>query len=214
MNYKKPKTIKITGRSSSITNAFVNGILPYIKPTEKELDIVFKKLKMNKNKPKCVYCGDKATQWDHLHPIVNDKYPTGYITEIYNLIPCCSTCNSSKSGSNWKHWMEGKDKNGEIKEKNSPSSPLGRGVNKISEKIKIIEEYDNWCKDKRFIIKDFENIVDKDKWDEHWDNHKNILKLMKDVQPNSDKIKIKLQDYIDEKVKERKLSSQEKKLSL
>ena len=36
--FSMPTPVKITGRTSSITNAFVNGIIPVIEPTEAEID--------------------------------------------------------------------------------------------------------------------------------------------------------------------------------
>ena len=36
--FRMPTPVKITGRTSSITNAFVNGIIPVIEPTEEEIE--------------------------------------------------------------------------------------------------------------------------------------------------------------------------------
>ena len=47
---------------------------------------------------KCAYCGQPANSADHIHPLVNGAAASGSITEIYNLLPCCATCNSSKGG--------------------------------------------------------------------------------------------------------------------
>jgi len=41
---------------------------------------------------------------DHYFPLMTNKLPTGYITELSNLIPCCGSCNSSKGGKHWKSW--------------------------------------------------------------------------------------------------------------
>ncbi len=37
----------------------------------------------------CSYCGAIATEWDHLRPLVLNKKPTDYISEIHNLVPAC-----------------------------------------------------------------------------------------------------------------------------
>lgn len=42
--FRMPAPVKITGRTSSITNAFVNGIIPVIEPTDEEIDDVLKHL--------------------------------------------------------------------------------------------------------------------------------------------------------------------------
>jgi hypothetical protein len=46
--------------------------------------------------------------WDHLRPLVKNKLPTGYISEIRNLVPSCGPCNQSKGASDWRAWMRGK----------------------------------------------------------------------------------------------------------
>lgn len=67
----------------------------------------------------CMYCGEKATGLDHLHPLIKDKTPTGYFTEPANLVPCCSTCNQKKGNDEWDVFMkrlnEGCEKNDKTK---------------------------------------------------------------------------------------------------
>ena len=103
--FNMPNPVTIMGRSSSITNSFVNGIIPVIEPTESEIREALKILEQNEDDVRCVYCGDKKTEWDHLHPLIINKKHTGYITEIANLVPACGKCNQSKGNSNWKDWM-------------------------------------------------------------------------------------------------------------
>ncbi len=183
--FKMPKPVKITGRTSSITNAFVNGIIPCKYPNEVEISDAIKTLNMDINRIECAYCGGQYSQWDHLEPIVKKQRPTGYISEIYNLIPCCSVCNSSKSGTNWRIWMENE----------TPQSPRGRQIKNLEKRIKVIEEYEDWCKDKRTIL-DFEKIVGKDLWDQHWKNHDDLLDKMQEFQLHSDKVKEKINEKI------------------
>ncbi|TET40105.1 MAG: HNH endonuclease, partial [Dehalococcoidia bacterium] len=85
--FKTPKPMKITGRTSTITNSFVTSIIPSIEPTEEEIKECLEILGLDPNDLCCAYCGDKATEWDHLRPLVKDKKPTGYISEIRNLVP-------------------------------------------------------------------------------------------------------------------------------
>ena len=82
-----PAPMSVTGRSSSITNAFINAIIPVIEPTEEEELEALRILQIDPNHICCAYCGDKATEWDHLRPIISNQEPTGYITEIANLVP-------------------------------------------------------------------------------------------------------------------------------
>lgn len=101
-----PKAVRITGRSSSITNSFVNGIVPVIRPSDAEIDEALEVLRMSAEVV-CAYCGDRATEWDHLRPLVQNQRPTGYIHEIHNLVPACGKCNQSKGNKPWREWMFG-----------------------------------------------------------------------------------------------------------
>jgi hypothetical protein len=67
---KIPKPLKITSRTSSVTNAFVQAIIPRFEPTQKELVEAVEILGMNLDTISCVYCGSTATDWDHLRPLV------------------------------------------------------------------------------------------------------------------------------------------------
>lgn len=43
---------------------------------------------------------------DHTMPLVIKGMPSGYITDINNLITCCSNCNSNKGGKKFKEWYK------------------------------------------------------------------------------------------------------------
>src|SRR6266852_4036221 len=102
-----PTAMTVTGRSSSITNAFVSAVIPTVEPTEAEELEALRILRMDPVDIRCAYCGDKASEWDHLRPIISGQEPTGYITEIANLVPSCGKCNQSKGKSYWRSWMKG-----------------------------------------------------------------------------------------------------------
>lgn len=84
--FRMPTPVKITGRTSSITNSFVNGVIPAIMPSNEEIALALEVLGMDASDVRCAYCGDPATEWDHLNAIVRRKRPTGYISEIHNLV--------------------------------------------------------------------------------------------------------------------------------
>jgi hypothetical protein len=105
--FKMPQSVKISGRTSTITNAFFNWIVPNVFPSELEVEAALKMLEMSYDKISCIYCGGHYDTWDHFHPLVNSAEPTGYISEIANLVPCCSKCNSSKNGKEWEVWING-----------------------------------------------------------------------------------------------------------
>lgn len=179
--FKLPQPITIKGRTSSVTNAFVNGIIPCLQPTEDQIKDALKLLGMDENTICCAYCGDRYTEWDHFHPLIRDKQPTGYITEIDNLVPACGKCNQSKGNRHWRDWISGSAK----------LSPRTRGVEDIVERIKRLDIYE--ANTKPHII-DFAKCVENNLWKKHWQNYELMIKLMADSQVLSNKIRAQLND--------------------
>lgn len=126
--FKMPRPVSIAGRISTITNSFVNGIIPVVEPSDEEVEGALRVLGISPDDVRCAYCGDPATEWDHLNPIVSGKRPTGFISEIHNLVPACGKCNQSKGGSEWREWITGP----------APLSPASRGVPDLEERISRI----------------------------------------------------------------------------
>jgi len=165
INYLKfftmPKPVAITGRTSSITNSFINSIIPVVVPTSDEVRAALEILGMREHVA-CAYCGDAFTEWDHLRPLVIDKRPTGYISEIHNLVPACGKCNQSKGNKHWRAWMFGPAK----------LSPLTRGISGLEAKAERLEAYENGAPPTRL---DFAALVGADLWTEHWEHHSRII---------------------------------------
>lgn len=69
-------------------------------------------------KGQCAYCCCTASTLDHFRPIICPKsgLPTGFGHDVWNIVPCCGTCNSSKGNSTWRAFMT----------RTSGQSPLGR----------------------------------------------------------------------------------------
>lgn len=174
--FRMPTPVKIVGRTSSITNAFVNGIIPVIEPTEEEIEDVLITLGMNKENIQCAYCGDTYTEWDHFYPLIKNKMPTGYISEIHNLVPACGKCNQSKGNKYWKDWMLS----------DASLSPKTREISDLEERIHRLEIYE---KKYRPIRIEFENIVGREMWEKHWENCKKLHDMMQESQKLSDEIK-------------------------
>ena len=174
--FRMPTPVKITGRTSTITNAFVNGIIPVIEPTDEEIDAALDTLGMTRDSICCAYCGAEYSEWDHFRPLVENKRPTGYVSEIHNLVPACGKCNQSKGNKKWKEWIYSDAK----------LSPKSRGIKNLDEKVKRLEEYERKYSP---IIIDFEKMVGSKLWSEHWNNHIQLIALMKDCQKTSDDIK-------------------------
>lgn len=180
--FAMPKAVKIMGRSSSITNSFVNGIIPVIHPSDDEVRHNLEILGMNEDTVCCAYCGDACTEWDHFHPLIVDRKPTGYVSEINNLVPACSKCNQSKGNSEWETWMRS----------DAEKSPKTRGIVDIESRIEKLKEYDRLAKKNI----DIESIVGTDEWEKHWKNCDLIIAQMREAQLYSDMLKKKISDSL------------------
>jgi len=172
--------MKITEITSTITKSFVSSIIPSIEPTEQEIEECLKMLELDPNNLCCAYCGNKVTEWDHLRPLVKDKKPTGYISEIRNLVPACGKCNQSKGNKYWKDWIESDAK----------LSPKTRQVKDLEKKIERLERYE---KLRRVSPLDFKGIVGEELWNAYWKNCEKLHGKMKRYQRQADKIKALIQ---------------------
>lgn len=178
--FAMPKPVRIAGRSSSITNSFVNGIIPVVVPTEPEVRNALETLGMLE-RISCAYCGDTSTEWDHLRPLVEKQRPTGYISEIHNLVPACGKCNQSKGNKYWLTWMRS----------TARLSPTGRGIVDIEQRIARLQEYENRGVPTKI---DFERAVGADLWERHWAHHKRLLELMREADADAQEIRIRVRE--------------------
>lgn len=133
-DFDLPSRGRIDGRISSITAAFFQAITPVVLPSENDVEEALSVLRMVRGNCCCAYCGDPRTEWDHFRPIVKDRQPTGFITEIANLVPACGKCNQSKGNKNWKDWMLGP----------AARSPKSRSVPDLEARVVRLEAYERW----------------------------------------------------------------------
>lgn len=106
LGLKVPTNDTIKSRTSTVAKSLATSVIPRIDPFDWELEIAKKTLRFGEEgEVLCTYCGKPATELDHLNPLVNNKMPSGYITEIANLVPCCRKCNGSKRSMPWKEWL-------------------------------------------------------------------------------------------------------------
>jgi hypothetical protein len=180
--FQMPTPVSIMGRSSSITNSFINAIIPVVLPTEDELREALSILQMSADDLRCAYCGDRSTEWDHLRPLVVNQRPTGYISEIGNLVPACGKCNQSKGNKPWRIWMEG----------TAPQSPKTRGVPDLDTKINRLLAYEQW---RPVEPLNFEEIVGAEVWEQHWQNWQRVLDEMKESQKLAAQMRATIKDY-------------------
>jgi hypothetical protein len=175
--FKMPLVQSMRQRKSSITNAFVNAIIPVIAPSDDEILEAITILGMTVEDVRCAYCGDPKTQWDHLRPLVLDRRPTGYISEIANLVPACSTCNSSKRNENWRTWMLG----------SAPNSPTFRKIADVSERVLRLDSYEAWRPPTQI---DFEALLGKEAWEHYWSLWEALNTALHEAQIVGDRMRV------------------------
>jgi hypothetical protein len=173
------KTLKITSRTSSVTNGFVQAIIPCLEPTDAETTEALLVLGIDSGNPTCVYCGSPATDWDHLRPLVKGKRPTGYFTGIRNLVPACGPCNQSKSGQDWRAWISGPAK----------GSPKSRGITDLASRIAALESFEAWSRHDPIEMRE---IVGSETWDSYWARLEAIECQMHDAQREAVAIRAKI----------------------
>lgn len=174
MKVRKP--LNILRRTSSITNSFVQAILPSVEPTEAEKSEALSILGMTPENMWCAYCGGPATDSDHLRPLVRNKRPTGYINEIRNLVPSCGPCNQSKGGADWRKWMQG----------DARGSPKSRLVSDYVARMKRLEAFEAWGKVKPLPLHE---LAGTDEWNKHWANHDALVAQMQEAQAQALKLR-------------------------
>jgi len=171
-----PTKMTITGRTSTMTHAFITSIIPQVEPTEEQISESLRILEIDPENTRCAYCGDPSTQWDHLRPLVKDKLPTGYITEIHNLVPACGQCNQSKGNNYWGAWITS----------DAPLSPKSRNVKNLDKYIERLKAYEKWGNVKPI---NFEEVVGPTLWNQHWDNREKLFEMMRKTQVTANEIK-------------------------
>lgn len=170
-----PKKSNLRERSSTISNAFAISVTPYITPTDVEVKASYDSLKIKEGQ--CAYCLGESTGKDHLKPLVRDGLPTGYITSIKNLVPCCSSCNSSKGAKEFSDWYLSEKNIKRLKEK-------GLNDDTILERYKIILFYES----KIGAPLDYEQLVGEKLWNEYKSRQKAFIEKLNEEQVFCDKL--------------------------
>ncbi len=190
MKFRKPLTIM--SRTSSVTNGFVQAIIPSVEPTTEEVVEALAVLGMTLETVECIYCGAAATDWDHLQPLVRKKRPTGYINEIRNLVPACGPCNQSKSGADWHRWIQSSARN----------SPRTKGIPDLADRIERLQRFVAWGKVEAL---DLCGLAGAEAWAAYWEHLGAIERAMKEAQTNA----VQVQKAIRKSLETRDLSDHE-----
>src|SRR5260370_172272 len=185
-----PAVATLVSRKSSITNACVNTLIPQIVPSLEEIEQALKILGMDLADVRCAYCGDKMTEWDHLRPLVVKQRPTGYISEIGNLVPACGKCNQSKGNSSWREWMVSTT---------ARHSPSARGKKDVAERIGRLEAYERWRPPTK--IHDFEAILGTEEWAAYWRAWEKINADLRECQKVADDLRAKIEKALPQQLR-------------
>ena len=181
--FKLPTKSNLKNRTSTISNAFAIAITPYIRPKDVEMDRFLEELQLKNGQ--CAYCLGKANAMDHVKPLVTNGLPTGYITEIRNLVPCCSACNSAKGAQEFKTWYKSK-KNVERLHNE------GLTDDQIEKRFEILSEYVNKIPNPI----DYKTILGDELWQEFLERKDNMIKLLKENQSFCDKLNAIIKEKI------------------
>ena len=173
MKFRKP--LKITSRTSSVTNSFVQAIIPSTEPSEAEVLDALKILEIDPVNMTCAYCGRPSTDWDHLRPLVRNKRPTGFINELRNLVPSCGPCNQSKSGADWRKWIVSDTK----------GSPKTKSISDLEARIARLERFEAWGALEPLPLGE---LAGAKPWDRHWKNLAEIEERMHQAQRHAETV--------------------------
>jgi hypothetical protein len=177
--FQMPSVQTMVSRKSSITNAFVSAIIPVIVPTHEEIEEALRILGMEPHDVRCAYCGDRASEWDHLRPLVLQRRPTGYVSEIANLVPACGKCNQSKGNKPWRDWMVS----------GARLSPTGRSIEGVPARLARLETYEQWRPPTRV---DFEKVLGRDGWAHYWSLCEAVIEQLRKCQEVADTLRVKI----------------------
>lgn len=166
MKYKMPTKSDLKGRSSTMSNAFAISITPYIVPSEEEVRASYNMLQIQEGQ--CAYCLGEGNAKDHLKPLVKAGMPTGYITAINNLVPCCSRCNSSKGAKTFEEWYLSPENLVRLKKKGLSSA-------EIEHRFKIISEYEGYIEEPL----NYEDLVGAELWKQYQERRQSLLDRLK-----------------------------------
>jgi HNH endonuclease len=168
-----PSRGSVAGRASSITAAFFQAVTPVVVPTDEEVDEALEILSMDRLQCSCAYCGGTKTEWDHFRPIVEKRRPTGYITEIANLVPACGKCNQSKGNKHWRAWIIGP----------APGSPATQRVPELDARIDRLQHFEAWRMPVRL---NYSAMVGQLQWDGYMSHLQAVLSAIAAAQSHAD----------------------------
>ena len=183
MKYKMPSKADLKGRTSTISNAFAISITPYIVPDEHEVKASYARLQIKEGQ--CAYCLGEGHGKDHLKPLVRKGMPTGYITDINNLVPCCAQCNSLKGAKAFADWYLSDVNIERLKQKGLTDAD-------IEKRFRII----SMCEANIATPLDYESLVGAELWHQYQERRQALLRLLKEDQEFCDQLSAIITDKL------------------
>lgn len=175
MPFKMPAKADLKSRTSTISNAFAISITPYIKPTKEQEKKLMEILDISEGQ--CAYCLRYANSTDHFRPLVDKGEPSGFISDIHNLVPCCASCNSSKGKRNWDEWF--------LSEKNIKNlESLGLSKEDINHRFECLKNFSNNANKKL----NYWEILGEEKWNEFLSRKNKLNEMLKENQKFCDEL--------------------------
>lgn len=187
-SFQLPAGESLRARKSAIRSIFTRCLIPGIEPSPEDYATA---LCILRQKPgaalACCYCGDAATEWDHLRPVMRNGTPTGALSIIQNLVPACSKCNQSKGNRHWHEWITGE----------APLSPATRGVRRLRRKIGILRRYEQWGEGLDGLLA---GRLDQDLLSQHWASLDEVLAILDRADRDAAKLRQTLAETLPERL--------------
>jgi hypothetical protein len=102
---KKLRPSSLRGRWTTINGTAQLALGMHDKYSKAKVAKLLKLLEqVDHEKLACVFCGQPAQTWDHLHGNVKTSRFSGYGNRIFNLVPACHSCNQSKRNLHWREF--------------------------------------------------------------------------------------------------------------
>jgi len=181
---------KIRTRMSSLAAVFVQAIIP--RRVDKAAQAaLYERFGINSNE--CVYCGQTATDKDHFRAIVSGGRPSGYFHTAENIVPSCGRCNQSKSGSDWKAWMESAT---------AKHSPTRKNIEGTRDRIARLSAFAGTVDKPSLTVQEMREVAGESLWDGYWAQLEAIGRLLDRAQQDADKICEALTTKFEQKVAE------------
>lgn len=157
MAKSKALSAYLKNRLSTLRYSLAQDMCPPAIPlSEADLTLRSEALALDTLGDRCVYCErNEATTLDHFHALIHKGYPTKFCNDLWNLIPCCTACNSSKGNKECILWLQGDSKKCPMKGK-SPEDKQ-RIIDKLSA-YKILME--SKCQKNPATKEDFDKILE------------------------------------------------------